>query len=300
MRGRIATRAEVIDAAHNAFAEELLPDAIHDDASGERIAPISDPVRELHATTFVGGDDGKVVPRGDTQAAAAHFITESIGIASNGDAHVGRLRDIVHGEGFRGDRGEEPGVLDLTVECLYLVRQVIAPLLERRPAGLFIANRSGDKAETLAGQFSDLATVDAGNFAKTAGQTFDVVINATSASLAGDSLCLLSAIIASTGYVTGARLSQAGYPSQATTYWGIALATYRGSHIGVDLLWEHCASAGRRRIDLAATALTLAFLLPLAWMVWVKLGGAGTQATSDLRLPLVWFYAVSAAGVQAR
>ena len=34
-------------------------------------------------------------------------------------------------------------------------------------------------------------------------------------------------------------------------------------------------------------------------MVWVKLGGAGTQATSDLRLPLVWFYAVSAAGVTA-
>ena len=82
-------------------------------------------------------------------------------------------------------------------------------------------------------------------------------------------------------------------------FWGIALATYRGSHIGVDLLWEHCASAGRRRIDLLATALTLAFLLPLAWMVWVKLGGAGTQATSDLRLPLVWFYAVSAAGVTA-
>lgn len=75
-------------------------------------------------------------------------------------------------------------------------RGVIAPLLERRPAGLFIANRSGDKAETLAGQFSDLATVDAGNFAKTAGQTFDVVINATSASLAGDSLPLPAGIFA--------------------------------------------------------------------------------------------------------
>ena len=48
------------------------------------------------------------------------------------------------------------------------------------------------------------------------------------------------------------------------------------------------------RVGIAA-----AFLLPLAWMVWVKLGGAGTQATSDLRLPLVWFYAVSAAGVTA-
>lgn len=82
-------------------------------------------------------------------------------------------------------------------------------------------------------------------------------------------------------------------------FWGIALATWRGGHICVDVLWEHCARAGRRRIDLVATLLTLAFLAPLAWMVWVKLASTGTQTTSDLRLPLVWFYAVSAAGVSA-
>ena len=76
-------------------------------------------------------------------------------------------------------------------------RGVIAPLLERQPAGLFIANRSGDKAETLAGQFSDLATVNAGNFAKTASRTFDVVINATSASLSGATLPLPAGIFAS-------------------------------------------------------------------------------------------------------
>lgn len=82
-------------------------------------------------------------------------------------------------------------------------------------------------------------------------------------------------------------------------FWGIALATFRGSHICVDVLWEHCGQPGRRFIDIAATALMLAFLLPLAWMVWVKLGSTGTQTTSDLRLPLVWFYALSAAGATA-
>jgi shikimate dehydrogenase len=85
-------------------------------------------------------------------------------------------------------------------------RGVIAPLLERQPAGLFIANRSGDKAEALAGQFSDLAIADgnllrgavrAGDFAKTAGQVFDVVINATSASLSGATLPLPAGIFAS-------------------------------------------------------------------------------------------------------
>ncbi|HNT38462.1 MAG TPA: TRAP transporter small permease [Rubrivivax sp.] len=82
-------------------------------------------------------------------------------------------------------------------------------------------------------------------------------------------------------------------------FWGIALATWRGGHICVDVLWEHCTRPWRRRIDLVATLLTLAFLAPMAWMVWVKLASTGTQTTSDLRLPLVWFYAVSAAGVSA-
>jgi shikimate dehydrogenase len=78
-------------------------------------------------------------------------------------------------------------------------RGVIAPLLERRPAGLFIANRTADKAEVLARQFSDLATVNAGNFAKIPGQTFDVVINATSASLSGATLPLPAGVFASGG-----------------------------------------------------------------------------------------------------
>lgn len=34
-------------------------------------------------------------------------------------------------------------------------------------------------------------------------------------------------------------------------------------------------------------------------MVWVKVGSVGTQATSDLRLPLVWFNSVAAVGVTA-
>ncbi|MFZ4479795.1 MAG: TRAP transporter small permease [Rhodoferax sp.] len=82
-------------------------------------------------------------------------------------------------------------------------------------------------------------------------------------------------------------------------FWGIAIATYRGAHICVDLSWEWASPAGKRWIDILATLCILAFLLPLAWMVWSKLGSTGTQATSDLRLPLVWFYAVSAAGVTA-
>lgn len=79
-------------------------------------------------------------------------------------------------------------------------------------------------------------------------------------------------------------------------FWGIALATYYGNHIAVDLLWEALGRRGKLAIDLVATAVTLCFLAPLAWMVWVKVGGTGTQGTMDLRLPLVWFYSAGAVG----
>jgi TRAP-type transport system small permease protein len=79
-------------------------------------------------------------------------------------------------------------------------------------------------------------------------------------------------------------------------FWGIAIATYRGGHICVDVVWEHVGRSGKRMLDLVATIVTLLFLIPMAWMIWVKVGSTGTQATSDLRLPLIPFYVVSAVG----
>jgi TRAP-type C4-dicarboxylate transport system permease small subunit len=79
-------------------------------------------------------------------------------------------------------------------------------------------------------------------------------------------------------------------------FWGFALATYSGSHICVDIVWEHLSPPRRRVLDMLATGITLAFLVPMAWMAWVKVGGTGTQGTMDLRLPLKPFYAVAALG----
>lgn len=89
----------------------------------------------------------------------------------------------------------------------------------------------------------------------------------------------------------GARMLQG-----IALFWGVALATYYGSHICVDLLWEHLRPPNRRTLDLVATAITFGFLAPMAWMVWIKVGNTGTQGSMDLRLPLVWFYAVAAMG----
>lgn len=79
-------------------------------------------------------------------------------------------------------------------------------------------------------------------------------------------------------------------------FWGIALATWYGTHIAVDLLWEALGARGKRAVDIVATLVTVGFLVPLAWMVWVKVGGTGSQGTMDLRLPLKWFYSAAALG----
>ncbi len=82
-------------------------------------------------------------------------------------------------------------------------------------------------------------------------------------------------------------------------FWGMAVATYHAGHICVDVLWEHLGPAKRRWLDIVAGSVTFVFLAPLAWMVWSKALSTGTQATMDLRIPLVGFYAVAACGAVA-
>lgn len=110
--------------------------------------------------------------------------------------------DNTDGAGLVGDITNNLGFPLLGKRILLLgaggaSRGVIAPLLAEQPASLFIANRSADKALVLAEAFADLAPLDAGSFAETAGKSFDLVINATSASLSGEALPLPSGIFAS-------------------------------------------------------------------------------------------------------
>lgn len=62
-------------------------------------------------------------------------------------------------------------------------RGVILPLLERKPRLLAIANRTQTKAELLQTQFSSHGQIVSGHFQDFSGESFDIVINATSASL---------------------------------------------------------------------------------------------------------------------
>jgi len=63
-------------------------------------------------------------------------------------------------------------------------RGVVEPLLQQRPSQFVVANRTLDKARWLAQSFG--GALEAGTYTALAGRQFDLVINATSASLAGE------------------------------------------------------------------------------------------------------------------
>ncbi len=65
-------------------------------------------------------------------------------------------------------------------------RGVIPALLMAGPAEVCVANRTIERAQELAERFGELGTVRACNFDELGAETFDLIINATSAGLHGD------------------------------------------------------------------------------------------------------------------
>ncbi len=75
-------------------------------------------------------------------------------------------------------------------------RGVLAPLLEAAPATVVIANRTPARAMELAEEFTGLGSVHGCGFDSLAAEPFDLIINATSASLHGEVPLVPARIIA--------------------------------------------------------------------------------------------------------
>lgn len=118
-------------------------------------------------------------------------------------------------------------------------RGIIAPLLAEKPASLTIANRTEDKATQLAKEFASLACIEGCGFAGLENKQFDIVINATSASLSNqlpplpDKLLAESGVCYDLAYGTGAT---------AFVTWGITQNAYK-SLDGLGMLVEQAAEA---------------------------------------------------------
>jgi shikimate dehydrogenase len=101
------------------------------------------------------------------------------------------LGDNTDGLGLTADLERNLGISLLNKRILILgaggaVRGVLGPLLEREPKEVVVANRTLDRARKLAEDFADLAEIKICNFGDTKGPPYDLIINATSASLQGE------------------------------------------------------------------------------------------------------------------
>ncbi|SFT80616.1 shikimate dehydrogenase [Halomonas saccharevitans] len=117
------------------------------------------------------------------------------------------------------------------------VRGVLEPLLAEAPSSVRIANRTAAKAEALADDFGDLGTIAGGGF-ETVGGGFDLVINGTSASLAGDLPPLPDALFA-----PGATAHDMMYGAAPTVF--LRWASERGARPldGLGMLVEQAAES---------------------------------------------------------
>jgi shikimate dehydrogenase len=101
------------------------------------------------------------------------------------------LGDNTDGIGLVRDLCDNLGVVITNRRVLVLgaggaTRGVLAPLLGLQPEELIIANRTADRAEALAAAFADLGDAHGVGFADVGDDAFDLIINATSASLSGE------------------------------------------------------------------------------------------------------------------
>ncbi len=140
---------------------------------------------------------------------AEHFI------GRNTDG-IGLVRDIL-----QNHHGKIEGQRVLLVGAGGAARGVLQPLLAERPQRLVIANRSPDRAVVLAHDFADISAdspLHGGGFPELAGENFDLIINASAASLHGEVPPLPDTIL-----VDGGWCYDMMYGADPTTFvrWGL-------------------------------------------------------------------------------
>ena len=110
-------------------------------------------------------------------------------------------------------------------------RGALGPLLELKPRLLVVANRTAERAIEIAEDFAYLGPVSGCEFARLENQRFDLIVNATSASLRGDVPAIPAGVVDSlttcydmaygsgdTAFVTWAKARGAGRAEQG---WGM-------------------------------------------------------------------------------
>ncbi|ORU94014.1 MAG: shikimate dehydrogenase [Cycloclasticus sp. symbiont of Poecilosclerida sp. N] len=118
-------------------------------------------------------------------------------------------------------------------------RGILQPLLEAAPATLYVANRTLSKAQAMVSLFEPIGRIDASSYEDLAGHRFDIIINATSASLSGELPPLATDLLAKNSVCYDLAYSQ---EATAFVLWG----EQQGATLSVDglgMLAEQAAHA---------------------------------------------------------
>jgi shikimate dehydrogenase len=156
----------------------------------------------------------------------------------------GRRADNTDGVGLVRDLHDNHGIALVASRVLLLgaggaARGVVAPLLEAKPRALVIANRTHGRAVELAGRFDTLGPVSALALDALAGHAFDLLINATSASLQSQVPDIPAGVVAE-----GACCYDMMYSARATPFmdWGRRAGAARCED-GAGMLVEQAAES---------------------------------------------------------
>ncbi len=166
------------------------------------------------ANTIMVGPAGELIADNTDGVGLVRDLTRNLGIA------VGARRVLLLGAGGAA-------------------RGVLAPLLALAPRELVIANRNVERAVELASAFAALGAVRGSGFAQLDGTHFDLIVNATAASLQGQLPPLPASVVGA-----GTACYDLFYAGNATrfTQWALESGAAQ-AHMGLGMLVEQAAES---------------------------------------------------------
>ncbi|WP_145649873.1 shikimate dehydrogenase [Pseudoduganella lurida] len=219
-----------------------------------RLAPIDGFAAAVHAFIAEGGKGANVTVPFKLEA---FRLANALTVRAQAAGAVNTL--LFDGHGITGDNTDGAGLVnDITVNAgvpiagrrvLLLgaggaARGAVLPILEHRPATLVIANRTLATAEALAQQFAQLGGAGAGScriaacgFAAIEGE-FDIVINATSASLQAELPPIPTSV-----FHPGTLALDMMYGKEPTVFLQFAASHGAATRDGLGMLVEQAAEA---------------------------------------------------------
>jgi shikimate dehydrogenase len=211
-----------------------------EDFAGDVRAFVADGGRGLNVTVPFKQEAwallGDRSPRAEAAGAVNTIIVLDGGLlrGDNTDG-VGLVRDLAGNQGF-----DFSGQRVLLLGAGGAARGVLGALLEAGPGRLVVANRTASRAVALAAAAAD-ARVSGSGLDALAGQSFDLIINATSSGLDGDVPALPDGLLAAGGWTYDMLYGDAPTPF---CNWGEAQGAARTLD-GLGMLVEQAAESFR-------------------------------------------------------